>query len=184
MRNRLKLALALLFWTNHGWSGNSKVSVAAGFFAINAKSGNESSSVSSPSALHVGYQREVGKKMEFKIGYSILMADFTGSDLGYGVDAGLNYYPVSGVSDQTYRDERVLVVSRELWRPYVGVAFNQRNFQSVRNSYAGMGLAFGSERYHDEKINFKGEIKYTSLGGSSESQATEIQALVGIVFKL
>jgi hypothetical protein len=184
MLNRLKFALALSVLSFDAWSGNSKVSIAAGFFSINASVGTQSESISSPSAFHVGYKREFGSNFEFKIGYSVLLADFTGSDLGYGVDVGVNYYLLTGASDQSYRDERVTVVSHELWRPFVGFGFNQRNFQSVRNSYAGMGITLGAERYYDDKINWIGEFKYTSMGGSNESEATEMQVLMGLVFKL
>ena len=112
------------------------------------------------------------------------MADFSGSDLGYGVDVGLNYYPFSAAADEKYRDENLTVKTYEVWRPFLGFAFNQRSFQSVRNSYAGMGINAGAEKFHNEKMNWVGEFKYTSMGGSNESEATEMQLMLGVVFKL
>lgn len=161
-----------------------KISLTGGYFSISATAGDQSSSISNPSAFHVGYQKIFTDSLEFKIGYSVLMADFSGSDLGYGVDVGFNYYPMSAAADEKYRDENLTVKTYEIWRPFVGFAFNQRNFQSVRNSYAGIGLNAGAEKYHNEKMNWVGELRYTSLGGSNESAATEMQLMFGVVFKL
>jgi hypothetical protein len=161
-----------------------KISLTGGYFSISATAGEQSSSISNPSAFHVGYQKTFTDSLEFKIGYSVLMADFSGSDLGYGVDVGLNYYPLSAAADEKYRDENLTVKTYEMWRPFVGFAFNQRSFQSVRNSYAGMGINAGAEKYHNEKMNWVGEFKYTSMGGSNESEATEMQLMLGVVFKL
>lgn len=185
MRNQPKSSLLLLaMLAPHISVGAEKISVTGGFFTINAKAGDQSSSISNPSAFHVGYRKTFTDELEFKIGYSVLMADFSGTDLGYGVDVGVNYYPFSAAADGKYRDERITVNTYELWRPFVGLAFNQRNFQSVRNSYAGLGFSAGTERYHNEKFNWVAELKYTSLGGSNESEATEMQAMVGVVFKI
>ncbi len=185
MRNQPKFpfVLGIVLMSTSVFSAE-KISVTGGFFSIDATAGQQSSSISSPSAFHIGYQKTFADNLEFKIGYSLLLADFSGSDLGYGVDVGLNYYPLSAAADEKYTDENLTVKTYETWRPFVGLAFNQRNFQSVRNSYAGMGINVGAERYHNEKMNWVGEIKYTSLGGSNESEATEMQLVLGVVFKL
>lgn len=185
MRNQPKSSLLLLaMLAPHMSVGAEKISVTGGFFSINAKAGGQSSSISNPSAFHVGYRKTFTDELEFKIGYSVLMADFSGTDLGYGVDVGANYYPFSAAADGKYRDERITVNTYEQWRPFFGLAFNQRSFQSIRNSYAGLGFSAGTERYHNEKFNWVAEVKYISLAGSNESEATEMQAMVGMVFKI
>lgn len=185
MRNQpnLPLIVSCALWSSSALCAE-KISLTGGFFSINATAGQTTSSISSPSAFHVGYKKTFTDSLEFKIGYSVLMADFSGSDLGYGVDVGLNYYPFSAAADEKYRDENLTVKTYEMWRPFVGFAFNQRSFQSVRNSYAGMGINAGAEKYHNEKMNWVGEFKYTSMGGSNESEATEMQLMLGVVFKL
>lgn len=165
-------------------AADGKVSVSCGYFSLNAKSESGTTSVSNPSAFHIGYLQPRWDKFEFKIGYSVLMADFSGSDLGYGLDAGMNYYPFSDASDETLQTATVKVHRHEVWRPLVGVSFNQRSFQSVRNSYAGFGLNAGVERYYDENMSFKADLRYVALGGSSDSTATETALLFGVVFKL
>ena len=184
MRSRLSALIILCCVMANAHASEGKVSLSAGYFSINAEASGEKSSISNPTMFHVGYLQPRWDKFEFKIGYTLLMADFSGSDLGYGIDAGMNYYPFSDASDETLQTSTLKVKRYEIWRPLIGLSFNQRNFQSVRNSYAGFGVNAGVERYYDEKINFKGEVRYVSLGGSNESEATETALLLGVVFKL
>jgi hypothetical protein len=184
MQSLPKIFIAGILLSSSAAIAAEKIMVSGGYFSINANAGDQSSSIANPSAFHVGVRKTITDSLEFKVGYSLLMADFSGSDLGYGVDVGINYYPISDAADEKFQDEQINVKTYEIWRPFVGVGFNQRNFQSVRNSYAGMGINFGTEKYHNEKMNWVGEFKYTSLGGSSESTATELQLMFGVVFKL
>ena len=185
MRNRHK-ALLVSCWliSPAAFAAGGKFTAGWGFFALSAKTQDTSSSISNPSAFHLSYRQPQGDRLELKIGYSILMADFSGSDLGYGLDAGFNYYPFTDSADESYHDPLVSARRSELWRPYAGLSFNQRNFQSVRNSYAGFGFSAGVERYYDEKMSFNAEARFVTLSGSNESEATETALLVGVVFKL
>ena len=180
----LALVLVLLAALPGSWASDAKVVASYGYFALDANSGGRSSSISNPSAFHVAYLKPKWERWELKIGYSLLMADFSGSDLGYGIDAGMNYYPLSSAMEEKLTTGDVTVTRYEVWMPFVGMSFNQRSFQSVRNSYAGFGVSAGSERYYSEKINLRAELRYTSLGGSNESEATETTLTFGVVFKL
>ncbi len=161
-----------------------KFTSAAGFFSINATTDKSSASISNPSAFSVGYLRTMTDQFEFRINYSLLFADFSGSDLGYGLNVGFHYYPFTSAADQRLSGNGVEATAYEIWRPYGGMIFAQRNFQSIRNSYAGIGVVGGAERYYSRDLNFYGELSYVSLAGSSESTATELQAVFGIVVKL
>lgn len=163
--------------------GSGKFSATAGYFSINAKTDDESVTVSNPSAFHLSFSRPLTEKLEGKIGYSMLVADFSGSDFGYGFDFGVNYFIKSSAYDETYKDDTIKIVRFENWSPYVGLGFYQRNFQSIKNSYAGLGVNAGVERYWNEKMNLKGEVRYVNLSGSNESTATEMALLTGIVWK-
>ncbi len=184
-RNPLKIFLVLgVFCSSNSFAMNGKFVASYGYFNINAKTSDTTASISNPSAFHLGYLQPKWNNWEFKIGYSVLLADFAGSDMGFGVDAGVNYYPFSDAGDEKFTDGKVTIHRYEIWRPFVGVAFNQRNFQSIRNSYAGFGLAAGSERYFNEHLNFRAEARYVTLAGSGESTATETSLWFGVVFKL
>ncbi len=71
----------------------------------------------------------------------------------------------------------------QLWRPFIGVGFLQRQFQSVQNSYAGFGASVGTERALNTAFGLKFFMRYATMGGSDESKATEITIFSGITFK-
>lgn len=181
------ILLSLLFFCCSTWqvlAADGKISMTGGYFSINAKAGGKSDNISNPSAFRMGYQYPVMDKFELVAGYSVLLADFSGSDLGYGLDFGAHYYPLTLASDDQYKDQNFSVRGHSEYSPFIGLGFYQRQFQSVKNSYAGLGATVGVEKYLNKKINLKGEARYISLGGSGDSSATEMNLLVGIVYKL
>lgn len=185
LRNLPKIFFLLtLMNLSSAFGMGGKFVASYGHFNINAKTPDTSATISNPSAFHLGFLQPKWNNWEFKIGYSVLLADFSGSDMGFGIDAGVNYYPLSDAGDEKFTDGKVTIRRYEIWRPFVGLSFNQRNFQSIRNSYAGFGLSLGTERYYSEHLNFRTEARYVSLAGSSESEATETSLWVGVVFKL
>lgn len=182
MRKRLSLLLTLLPVCASANPG--KLALDYGYFSINAKAGGKSTSVANPSALRLGYLMGVHRKVDLNFSYSVLLADFSGSDLGYGADIGANFFPFTDARDRIYEDDKFSARVSETWRPYVGLAFHQRNFQSVKNSYAGFGASLGSEYTINEDFNLRGEGRMIQLAGSGESEATEIGAFLGVVMKL
>ena len=165
------------------FANDNSFEVTGGYFAINAKTNGKSASISNPSVFRFGYNRTIAPKWNFAVGYTVLMSDFSGADLGYGLDIGANYYFMGSSSDEVFKNSEVKVRRFESYRPYVGAAFYQRQFQATKNSYAGMGLTGGIEKHLSEKMNLKAEIRYISLSGSGDSTATELNALLGVVFK-
>lgn len=166
------------------FSASGKITASYGFFNLDAQASGMSSQISSPSAFHIGYLKPHWDHYELKIGYSILMADLSGSDLGYGLDAGVNYFPFTYASDTSYTNQGASIYAYEEWRPLVGFSFNQRSFQSVRNTYAGFGFNAGVEKHYSQKLNLRLEAKIVSLTGAGQSEATETTLLLGAVFKI
>jgi hypothetical protein len=73
-------------------------------------------------------------------------------------------------------------VFQSQWKPFVGVAFNQRNFQSTSSQFAGASLKLGSEYRLQEVTNLIGYVRYISLSGPSQSEATLLDICLGVVF--
>jgi hypothetical protein len=180
----IQLSFFLFLFSAQVLAADGKISLTGGYFGISAKTSEKTSSISNPSAFRAAYQYPFLEKFEAVAGYSVLLADFSGTDLGYGLDLGINYFPLTMSSDDVAHNPYIDVKRYEKYSPYVGLGFYQRQFQSVKNSYAGLGATVGIERYYDKKINFKAEGRFISLGGSGDSTATEINVLVGIVYKL
>lgn len=179
----LKL-LAVLFFSEAVLAAEGKISMTGGYFGINAKANGNTSNIGNPSAFRIGYQYPILNQFEISGGYTILMADFSGSDLGYGVDIGANYFPLTFSHEEKVKDPHFEVKRYQQYSPYIGLGFYQRQFQSVQNSYAGMGLTLGTEKYYNKKINFKAEARYITMAGAGDSEATEINLMLGIVYKL
>lgn len=181
---QLKLLGLSLLISGSAFAAEGKISLTGGYFGISAKTNEETSNISNPSAFRAAYQYPFLEKFEAVAGYSVLLADFSGTDMGYGLDLGANYYPFTSSGDDVAHDPNFDVRRHEEYSPFVGLGFYQRQFQSVKNSYAGLGATVGVEKYYSKKINLKAEARYISLGGSGESTATEINVLFGIVYKL
>lgn len=186
MNNIKKLlsAFALALLAFPVMAGSDKIDLQVGFFSINAKANGESSSISNPSAFRFGYAKGLTPSTEIAVGYTLLVADFSGSDLGYGLDLGANYFPFTTTSDEAFKDENISASKYSNYRPYVGAGFYQRQFQSIRSAFAGFGANVGVEKYWNKDMNFKAETRFINLAGSSQSEATEINLFFGIVFKL
>lgn len=175
--------LALLLISAGAFANENAFEVTGGYFNINAKTNGKTAAISNPSIFRFAYSRAVGQRFNFSVGYTVLMSDFSGSDLGYGLDIGANYFLLGSSSDEVFKNNEIKVRRFESYRPYVGAAFYQRQFQATKNSYAGVGLTAGVEKHLTEKMNLKGEARFINLSGSGESTATEMNLLFGVVFK-
>lgn len=180
----LRLLSLLFFVSSLAYGGNEKLALDVGYFALDASAGGESSSISNPSAFRLAFLKPLTEKVELNLAYSLILADFSGSDLGFGPDLGLNYYFLTSAADKKLETEEFKVRVSELWKPYLGLAFHQRNFQSVKNSYAGFGLSIGVEHRYERNLAFRTEARYIGLAGSGESEATELGLFFGVVINL
>jgi hypothetical protein len=184
LTSKLLRSLLLAFFCSSAWAEGGKIGFSTGFFAISAKANGKSDSISNPSAFRGSYAKSVLRKYELSVGYTFLLSDFSGSDLGYGIDIGANYFPLTLSSDQNFKNSEASIRSYSNYSPYIGLGFYQRNFQSIKNSYAGFGATLGCEKYYSAEINFKAEARYISMSGSGESEATEVNLLIGIIYKI
>ena len=184
LASKVLKALILISSCSSAFADGGKIGFSTGFFSISAKANGKSESISNPSAFRGSYSKAIFNKYEVAVGYTFLLSDFSGSDLGYGIDIGANYFPFTLSADQNFKSNEAYVSSYSKYSPYVGFGFYQRSFQSVKNSYAGFGATVGCEKFYNKDINFKLESRYITLGGSGESEATEMNLLVGIIYKI
>lgn len=159
-----------------------KLDVMAGWFSLSAKTNLASADFSNFGAYRMNYLIPVTSKLELTVGYSLLMSDTFGGDLGYGIDGGVTYYPLSESKAIEASSGSARMVVDPLWRPYVGVGFSQRQFQSVLSTYAGFSMFLGVERSLDREFDAKTEFRIVELRGSGTATATEITAVVGLVY--
>lgn len=181
MRNLLS-SFILLYSCNALAVG--RLDLSYGYFSINSKTKETSASISSPTAMNLAYLYPIKENLALNFGYSLLLADFAASDKGYGLNMGVNYYPFSSSKNEKISNENIEVERYQIWKPYTGLGFYQRDFQSIKDSYAGFGLTFGTERYYNKVMSFKGEIRTIALSGSNEASALELDAFLGVIFNI
>lgn len=156
--------------------------VQGGYFSIRAKTSTASESISSFSALAFGYAHRINRYINTDFGYSVLSGSYAGSDLGYGINLGVKAYLYPD-RDLNFENKVFSYFSYRVLRPYAGVGFYQRNFQSIKNSYAGLGYKIGTEYALSNDYGLIGEMRFISLSGSGESKLVETNALFGVYFK-
>lgn len=183
-----KLALSfllLLSMSSFATTSNTdgRIGASWGFFSLTGKAADESTSVSGPTAFVFSYHKPFAPHWEINAGYSLLPADFSGSDIGYGFNLGLNYLLFHDWVQNTEKIKSVEITTHRIWIPFVGFGFHQRSFQSIKNSFAGFGINGGTEKVLTKKTNLKIEARYITLSGSSQTTATEMDLLIGFVFK-
>ena len=161
-----------------------RLDFAFGYFTLKSNSGEKTTNISNLGAANLAYLHPFGEKTQLNLGYSVLLADSSASDKGYGLNVGINYYPVSSAKNEKYKDDQFEIERFEMWKPFVGIGFYQRDFQSIKNSYAGFGINAGIERYFDKFMSLKAELRYIALAGANEATASEASALLGVIFKI
>jgi len=161
-----------------------RLDLSYGYFSINSKTADKTSSISSPIATNLAYLYPINEKIQLNFGYTVLFTDFAGSDKAYGVNLGFNYFPILSAKNEVFKNELIDIERFSDWKPYLGLGFYQREFQSIKNSYAGLGLNTGVERYFNKLMSFKAELRTIALTGSNESSATELNAFLGVIFKI
>jgi hypothetical protein len=188
MRNQKlrKLACILSLIATCIFSSSSharKIEFSAGFFSFSATNerNGTSKSISGLGAYRIAYLHSFWDRYELDVGYSLLATQTIGGDLSFGFDLGINYFLLSTAGNITAKSDRAILLLQEQWRPFLGVSFNQRNFQSTSVQYAGMGLKLGTEYQLTEEISLSGILRYIMLGGPNQSEASQIEILSGVM---
>jgi hypothetical protein len=161
------------------------LSLSTGFFDLSPSRPSESTqSVSALGIYEIFYRHPFFNSIEVGLGYSLLVANGVSGDLGYGIDIDLNYFPFTAPESTRDQTHNVQLVVNPLWRPFVGVAFIQRQFPSADATYAGFGAKIGTLRTLTDKFSIRSEFRYSTLGGSvSGLSATSIDFLIGVNFE-
>ena len=160
-----------------------KVEIAGGAYSFSATNSrnNSTSSISGIGSYRAGYRHTILDRYEFDIGYSLLATDAIGGDLSFGFDLGFNYFPVTGTGDIFAQTSNAYVMLQHVWRPFFGVSFNQRNFQSTSAQYAGLGVKAGVEYQWNEQLSLTGAFRYILLTGPNQSTADQMDLTAGFL---
>lgn len=161
----------------------NKFDLGVGYYSFSAKTSTGSGSSSGIGLYQLNFRRAITPRFELALGYTVYFSSILTGDSGSGLDLGMNYYPFSFSGPVEANGSGTKIQLEELWRPYFGLTFNQRNFQSVQTTYTGFGIAAGVERVMSETMNLNALLRYIKLNGSKGSSGTEMDLALGISLK-
>ncbi len=159
-----------------------KLDAMLGFYSFQATVQDKSANFSGLGAYEVSYLAPFKNHFEFVIGYSLTMTDIVGGDFSYGPKLGVNYFPFNFSSNEKIMLSNKTIEIQDFYKPYIGINFGQKQFQSAKTSFAGFGVSLGMEKYINTNYTMKGEVKMNNYSGPSGSSAKEMNLLVGVLF--
>lgn len=174
----------LLFFCLHmlpstAWAEN-EYSLGLGYYSLDSENSSGSTRIANLGHLKFVYSVDVSERLVFWPGYSLYLLGGAGADLGFGIDLELAYYPFTETGRINAKNSASEWVSYETIRPFVTVSFNQRSYQSVQSSYAGVGFSLGAEYQVTNKIFYYGKIGFLTLNGPLDSKVNELQVMIGV----
>ncbi len=174
--------LALGIISPSAFALQNKLDIQTGYYSLTGTASGRTGSKSGPGAYRIGYRRNVLPKLDLGVGYSVIYSSIFTGDSTFGLDVSATYFPFSASSKMDFEAGRQTLSLNELWRPYLSLAFNQRNIQSIQTSYAGFSVAAGTERAWKENTSFNFTLRYANLSGPRSATATIIEVLGGLCF--
>ena len=160
----------------------SYVGITGGYYSLSATTTSGSTSLSNLGAYRLSISHEIHRKVSLNVGYNILFESIITGDSSFGFDLGANYFHWGSGNVGNSKIGNIDIKIFQDWSPYVGFNFNQRQYQSIRSSYSGIGLTVGSLKNLLGKMNLIIEARYVSLSGATSSTATELSLQSGISY--
>jgi hypothetical protein len=179
-RTLLKCSLLTILLIDSALAG--KLDAMLGAYSLNASVNGKSTALSGLGTYELAYLIPFKDHFELNIGYSFTMAGVIGGDYSYGPKLGVNFFPFNFSGSEKILLNNKTIEVQDFFKPYVGLTFNQRQYQSAKASYAGLGISAGFEKYISPKYTIKSEIKMNSYTGAADAKATEINILTGLIF--
>jgi hypothetical protein len=183
MLPNLKRFAASVILLVSGWSGFAYADdyqVGAGYFSLEGRTSSQTARLSNVGLYRFTYSLDIGDHFEFKPGYSLYLLGTSKVDLGYGLDLGFAYYPLTFNRELALDSNQMSWRHEELFRPFVSISFHQRQFQSINSGYAGLGLEVGTEVAWSEMFYVFAQAGFNFLKGPLDSRIQEIVILGGL----
>lgn len=142
---------------------------------------NGTSSISGMGAYSLDLAYPLAKNLMVSLIFNTLVENIVSGDMGYGFDIAIKHYPVSSAGFYRLDDDKLDIRIADLYRPYYGIAFRQREFVLILStSYVGPGFFTGIDYQLNNKWYFNFEFRYDNLQGPREATATQMNILFGL----
>ncbi len=166
-----------IFWQSQAMAGH--LSGSLGYFSLKAKTSDGTATISNVGLLRALYDHQISNQISLMMGYSLYSLSTLTSDMGYGIDFGAKYFPISKNRIIEEGSPQLNLIQRETFRPFVAFSFAQRQYQSIQSSYVGPGLEIGTEWVPSSSYYLTGGLRYLHLRGPAGSSIQDISLNFG-----
>jgi len=177
------LLLIPLAWMSIGFAPSAhahKFAISTGLYSLattNQETGESLGSIG-VGAYQFQYSVRILPRVTAEVGYFLIFSSGLAGLDSNGLETGLSFYPMGEPEAQTFRDDFVSLRVSEIWRPYVGAFFAQR--QVVSAPFAGFGFKAGTEWVFKSPWLLKVEGRYARHSNPEVSPLSEITGNIGI----
>lgn len=182
LKNKFLVGLLTIFILGCSEVNAAKFDFYMGAFDFTAKTSSSEGTANGFGMYKINYSLPILNNLEAGIGYTLILADTISGDALFGFDIEMSYFPLTAATPIKIQTENTFAKQEALWKPFVLVGYAARQIQSVSTQYNGLSLGAGVERALDLKFNFKGLVRYTTMAGANQGEATELGILGGISF--
>lgn len=159
-----------------------KLDTLFGYYSLTAETNTASGQLSALGLYNFYVRKSFVPNFDFGIGYTLQMSKSFYGDVSYGPDLGFYYFPVSNATPLYAKNATTQFQLNETYKPYTGMNFHQRNYQSAKSSYAGFSIIVGCEIDIGYKFSINTQLRYLNLSGPQSSKAKDLNFLGGLTF--
>jgi opacity protein-like surface antigen len=159
---------------------NTKFSLSAGGYSVSGTGGTKPVSVSGFGSYRLGVMQELRKNISISLGYNIIYESVISGDSIYGLDLGVSWFFLEPALVEVFKADNVSMRITRQWTPYAGIHFNQRQFQSNKSNFSGLGIHGGCQFPIVDNFSWHVEGRYNSLTGPNQATATEMSIFGGV----
>jgi hypothetical protein len=181
MLPKFRLVLVLMLWSSLSFASVT-MSGSFGYFSLDGKTAQNSTSVASPGKFSIGGQYLIYRELDVYFQYSILNQSFISGDRAYGPSVGIRYGYWGLNPLRRSQLSRFNIVERYNLLPYIKIGFAQRQFQSIRASYSGPEIGVGVSSASWWKIPLFVELSLASMQGGGTATASEMSLNAGVLY--
>ncbi|WP_132323321.1 hypothetical protein [Pseudobacteriovorax antillogorgiicola] len=162
----------------------AEIGATLGYFNIKSTTSAGDTNLANLGHFRLVYEIPFMNRFSVKPSYSLYLLGIDSSDIGYGFDLEFNYYPFTFNRPMKLGQNSLNFMSAEKLRPFVGLSFHQRQYQSIQSNYAGIGITFGAQYQYSREFRFVSGLTVISMKGPLDSALSEQQLYFGTIIEL
>ena len=157
-----------------------KLAIESGFYSLSTTNVDTNEPISQIGAgvYQIQYSIEAIPHLSAEVGYFLIIGSGLSGLDSNGLEAGASYFPFTNAEARVFRSEDGYLKTLDLFRPYIGAFFVQRQVSSA--SFAGYGAKLGTEWVFRAPWLLKADGRFVSYSNADSAPVIEMTANIGI----